>query len=178
MQELEAIAGLATLENRNAAQIELLVRVARDWPKAQAQTWLLELARSAYGLRAAPLKPEADDPVEVQLIELLHVLCVGSGPVTMLGQAQMIGADTWIAMMNSALTALEQQRRQASNTSDLVGTNLTAQTNSHRLESVVLEVLEFVKQHFFGRVLNIAERSALRGLYERQRNLRAENFQR
>jgi hypothetical protein len=171
MRELEAIAGLATLENRNAAQIELLVRVAADWPDIEAQHWLLELARSAYGLRSAPFKPETDDPVEQQLIELLHVLCVGSGPVIMLGMAPMIGADTWIAMMISSLSALEQQRRQDA-TQGTVTQGQAGKSAGHNLEPVVLEVLEFVKQQFFGRVLNIAERSALRGLYERQRNLR------
>lgn len=160
MEELEAIAGLATLENRNAAQIELIVHVARDWTDATARTWLLELAQSAYGLRAAPAKldPGKNDQVKLELIELLNLLTLGSGVVMTLGQEMKIGANTWIAMIDRSLAALEQARRV---------------TGPHMLEPVLLEVLEFVKQGFFGRDLNIAERSALRGLYERQKNLRS-----
>ena len=160
MQELEAIAGLATLENRKAEQIELIVRVARGWTEATARAWLLEVAQSAYGLRAAPAKLDLgnNDPVKLELIELLNLLMIGSGVVMPLGQEMTIGANTWIAMIDRSLAALELARRA---------------TGPHPLEAVVFEVLEFVKRGFFGRNLNIAERSALRGLYERQKNLRS-----
>ena len=161
MEELEAIAGLATLENRKAAQIELIVRVAHDWTEANARTWLLELAQSAYGLRAAPAKfnPGNNDQVKLELTELLNLLTLGSGVVMPLGHEMTIGANTWISMIDRSLAALEQARRV---------------TGPHPLEPAVLEVLEFVKQGFFGRNFNIAERSALRGLYERQKNLRSD----
>jgi hypothetical protein len=166
MEELEAIAGLAALENRKAAQIELIVRVAREWTEPNARVWLLELAQSAYGLRAAPVKldpghldPGNNDQVKLELIELLNLLTLGTGVIMPLGQETMIGANTWIAMIDRSLAALEQARRM---------------TGPHPLEPAVLEVLEFVKQGFFGRNFNIAERSALRGLYERQKNLRSD----
>jgi hypothetical protein len=155
MEELEAIAGLAALENRKATQIELIVQVAQTWKDQQAQAWLLELARSAYGLGGAPQKLEQHDPVEVELIELLNLLALGPGPVMMLGL--VIGSDTWIAMISNSLSALENARRTHA---------------PHPLEATMLEVIEFVKRAFFGKALNLAERSALRGLYERQRNLR------
>jgi hypothetical protein len=161
MEELESIAGLAALENRKAAQIELIVRVAREWTEPSARVWLLELAQSAYGLRAAPTKLNSgnNDQVKRELIELLNLLTIGSGVMMPLGQEMMIGANTWIAMIDRSLAALEQARRV---------------TGPHPLEPAVLEVLEFVKQGFFGRNFNIAERSALRGLYERQKNLRSD----
>jgi hypothetical protein len=154
MQALEAIAGLAALENRKAVQIELIVRVAKTWTDEPAQAWLLELARSAYGLCAAPQKLTSHDPVEVELIECLNLLAFGSGSMMMLGRG--IGSETWIAMIGGSLFALEEERRKR---------------GPHRLERTMLEVLEFVKQEFFGKALNLAERSALRGLYERQKNL-------
>jgi hypothetical protein len=161
MQELEAIAGLAALENRKAAQIDLLVRVARAWMDEPARAWLLELARSAYGLGPSPTKLQAKlerhDPVEVELIEILNLLAFGSASMMTLGRGLVINADTWIAMISSSLSSLEEARR-------IHG--------PHRLEATMLEVIEFVKQEFFGRNLNLAERSALRGLYERQKNLR------
>jgi hypothetical protein len=166
MQELEAIAGLAALENRRATQIELIVRVAKTWTNEPARAWLLELARSAYGLCAAPQKLERHDPVEVELIELLNLLAFGSGSVMMLGRGLVIGSDTWIAMMSSSLSSLENARRTN-------GSQSTRTNGSHPLEGIMLEVLEFVKREFFGRTLNLAERSALRGLYERQKNLQS-----
>ena len=60
-------------------------------------------------------------------------------------------------MIGSSLFVLEEARRTH---------------GPHPLEATLLEVIEFVKQEFFGKVLNVAERSALRGLYERQKNLR------
>ena len=54
--QLEVIAGLAALENRKAAQIELIVQVAKTWTDEAARAWLLGLARSAYGLGGAPQK--------------------------------------------------------------------------------------------------------------------------
>jgi hypothetical protein len=157
MQELEAIAGLAALENRQAAQINLLVQVARAWTDESARSWLLELARSAYGLGPSPTKLERHDPVEVELIEMLNLLAFGSSSMMTLGRGLVINADTWIAMISSSLFSLETAR--------LIH-------GPHRLEATMLEVIEFVKQEFFGRNLNLAERSALRGLYERQKNLR------
>jgi hypothetical protein len=155
MQELEAIAGLAALENRKAAQIELIVMVAKTWTDEPARAWLLELARSAYGLCATPPKLASRDLVEVELIELLNLLAFGSDSMMTLGRG--IRSETWIAMMGGALSALEDERRKR---------------GPHQLEQAMLEVLEFVKQAFFGKALNVAERSALRGLYERQKNLR------
>jgi hypothetical protein len=173
MEALEVIAGLAALENRKTAQIELLVRVARAWRDDRVRAWLLELARSAYGLGATPQKLERHDAVEVELIELLNLLALGSGPVMLLGRGLVIGSDTWIAMMSSSLSALESARRTNGSQESRTNGSQESRTNgSHRLEPVVLEVLEFVKQEFFGRNLNLAERSALRGLYERQKNLR------
>ena len=152
--QLEIIAGLAALENRKAAQIELIVRVAETWTDEPARAWLLELARSAYGLCAAPQKLASHDPVEAELIGCLNLLAFGSG-LMHLGRG--IGSDTWIAMIGGALCALEDERRRH---------------GPHRLERTMLEVLEFVKQEFFGKTLNLAERSALSGLYQRQKNLR------
>jgi hypothetical protein len=160
MQELEAIAGLAALENRKAAQIDLLVRVARAWTDEPARAWLLALARSAYGLGPSPTKLECHDPVEVELIEILNLLAFGSASMMTLGRGPVIHADTWIAMIGSSLFSLEAARRRQ---------------GPHRLEATMLEVIEFVKQEFFGRNLNLAERSALRGLYERQKNLRSDS---
>ncbi len=157
MKALEAIAGLAALENRRATQIELIVRVAKTWTDEPARAWLLELARSAYGLCASPQKLQPHDPVEVELIELLSLVVFGSGSMMTLGHG--IGSGTWIARMSASLAALEEERRKRA---------------PHRLEGATLEVLEFVKQEFFGKALNIAERSALRGLYERQKNLRSD----
>jgi hypothetical protein len=157
MQELEAIAGLAALENRRAAQIGLLVQIARAWTDESARAWLLELARSAYGLGPSPTKLERHDPVEVELSEMLNLLAFGSASMMTLGRGLGIDSDTWIAMISSLLSSLEAARR-------IHGT--------HRLEATMLEVIEFVKQEFFGRNLNLAERSALRGLYECQKNLR------
>ena len=150
--QLEIIAGLAALENRKVAQIELIVRVAETWTDEPARAWLLELARSAYGLCAAPQKLSSHDPVEVELIGCLNLLAFGSGLI--LGRG--IGSETWIAMIGTSLFALEDERRRH---------------GPHRLERTMLEVLEFVKQEFFGKALNLAERSALSGLYERQKNL-------
>ena len=160
MKELEAIAGLAALENRKAAQIGLLVRVADAWMDEPARAWLLELARSAYGLGPVPTKLERRDPVEVELINILNLLAFGSAPMMRLGQGLVINSNTWISMISSSLSSLESARRI---------------DGSHRLEVTVLEVIEFLKQEFFGRQLNVAERSALRGLYERQKNLRDTN---
>jgi hypothetical protein len=157
MQELEAIAGLAALENRKAAQIELIVQVARAWIDEPARAWLLELARSAYGLGSTPTKLESHDPVEVELIEILNLLAFGSAPMMTFGRGLVINSDTWIAMISSSLSSLEAAR---------------LRDGPHRLEATLLEVIEFLKQEFFGRHLNLAERSALRGLYERQKNLR------
>jgi hypothetical protein len=157
MQELEAIAGLAALENRKPAQIELIVRVAHAWIDEPARAWLLELARSAYGLGSTPTKLEGHDPVEIELIEFLSLLAFGSSSMMTLGRGLVINSETWISMINSSLSSLEAAR--------LID-------GPHRLEAAVLEVIEFIKQEFFGRHLNIAERSALRGLYERQKHLR------
>jgi hypothetical protein len=165
IKELEAIAGLAALENRKVAQIELIVRVARSWTDEQAQAWLLELARSAYGLCAAPQKLERHDPVEVELIGLLNLLAFGSVSMMTLGRGLVINSDTWIAMISSSLSSLEEARRTSGSQSK--------SSSSHPVEAALLEVIEFVKQEFFGKALNIAERSALRGLYERQKNLLA-----
>ena len=151
--QLEIIAGLAALENRKVAQIELIVRVAETWTDEPARAWLLELARSAYGLCAAPQKLSSHDPVEVELIGCLNLLAFGSG---LLHLGRGIGSETWIAMIGISLLVLEEERRKH---------------GPHRLERTMLEVLEFVKQEFFGKALNLAERSALSGLYERQKNL-------
>jgi hypothetical protein len=158
MEELEAIAGLATLENRQAPLIELLLRVAHAWPDVEAQTWLLGLAQNAYGLKGLPTKLLCNDPLEIELVECLNLLNVGTGAGMLLGRGSQVGSDTWIETMNRCLTALENARRNRC---------------PHALEAITLEVLEFVKQAFFGRALNVAERSALRGLYERQKSLRS-----
>jgi hypothetical protein len=172
IKELEAIAGLAALENRKVAQIELIVRVARSWTDEQAQAWLLELARSAYGLCAAPQKLERHDPVEVELIGLLNLLAFGSVSMMTLGRGFVINSDTWIAMISSSLSSLEEARRTNGSQSKSSGSQ-SKSSGSHPVEAALLEVIEFVKQEFFGKALNIAERSALRGLYERQKNLLA-----
>jgi hypothetical protein len=179
IKELEAIAGLAALENRKVAQIELIVRVARSWTDEQAQAWLLELARSAYGLCAAPQKLERHDPVEVELIGLLNLLAFGSVSMMTLGRGLVINSDTWIAMISSSLSSLEEARRTNGSQSKSSGSqskssgSQSKSSGSHPVEAALLEVIEFVKQEFFGKALNIAERSALRGLYERQKNLLA-----
>jgi hypothetical protein len=179
IKELEAIAGLAALENRKVAQIELIVRVARSWTDEQAQAWLLELARSAYGLCAAPQKLERHDPVEVELIGLLNLLAFGSVSMMTLGRGFVINSDTWIAMISSSLSSLEEARRTNGSQSKSSGSqskssgSQSKSSGSHPVEAALLEVIEFVKQEFFGKALNIAERSALRGLYERQKNLLA-----
>jgi hypothetical protein len=193
IKELEAIAGLAALENRKVAQIELIVRVARSWTDEQAQAWLLELARSAYGLCAAPQKLERHDPVEVELIGLLNLLAFGSVSMMTLGRGLVINSDTWIAMISSSLSSLEEARRTNGSQSKSSGSqskssgsqskssssqskssgSQSKSSSSHPVEAALLEVIEFVKQEFFGKALNIAERSALRGLYERQKNLLA-----
>jgi hypothetical protein len=164
LQQLEAIAGLATLENRHAPLIELLVRVARAWPETKPRSWLLALAHNAYGLHGRPEKLTSKDAVEIELIECLHLLTLGTGAGMVLGRSAsgvagrtaVIGPHAWIEAMNRTLQALETSRRNQ---------------HPHPLETVSLEVLEFVKGEFFGRALNVAERAALRGLYERQKNL-------
>jgi hypothetical protein len=147
--ELEGLRDLAALEGfARQDDLTVLLNIAHDAPET-LQICLLEVARGVYEARPTAL-PAPQDPLEMQLWALIGIVC----------QPGLRGVNfrTLDASMDALLTALEDSHRAR---------------ESHPLEDTTFAALEAVKATLFGRALNIAERSRLRGFYERTRLLKS-----
>jgi hypothetical protein len=147
--ELEGLRDLAALEGfARLDDLTVLLNVALSAPQA-LQSHLLEVARGVYEARPTTL-PAPRDPLETQLWALVGIIV----------QPGLRGVNfrTLDASMDALLTALEDSHRAR---------------ESHPLEDTTFAALEAVKGTLFGRALNIAERSRLRGFYERTRLLKS-----
>ena len=143
MRDLAALEGFARLHD-----LTVLLSIAQNAPET-LQPQLLEVARGVYETRPAVLNAPRD-PLETQLSALVGIVCQPG--------LQGINFRTLDASLDALLTALEDSHRAR---------------ESHPLEGTTFAALEAVKATLFGRALNIAERSRLRGFYERTKLLKS-----
>ena len=135
---------LAALEGfARLDDLEALLAIAVTAPLA-LQTYLLEVAGAIFEGR------EVDQPVTLKPLTGIISLIATRG----LQHSDYRSLDS---AMNAILTALEDAHRVSS---------------IHPLEASCHAALEALKNSVFGRALNIAERSRLRGFYEREKLLK------
>ena len=142
--QLEGLRDLAALEGfARLSDLEALVSIARVAPLA-IQAELLEVASAIFEARK-PDQTVALEPL-IGVIELIASRGLQACDYRSLDSA-----------MDAMLSALEDAHR--------VGT-------VHPLDASCRAALEALKNSVFGRALNIAERSRLRGFYEREKLLK------
>ncbi len=143
-QQLEGLRDLASLEGfARLGDLEALLAIAVTAPLT-LQTQLLEAASAIFEGRKVE-QPVALEPL-TRVIELMTTRGLEASDYRSLDGA-----------INAILTALEDAHRVAS---------------VHPLEASCVAALEALKNSVFGRALNIAERSRLRGFYEREKLLK------
>ncbi len=143
-QQLEGLRDLAALEGfARLEDLEALLSIASVAP-VTLQTQLLEVASAIFEGRDVE-QPVALEPL-TGVIELIATRGLQHSDYRSLDGA-----------MDAILTALEDAHRVAS---------------THPLEASCVAALGALKNSVFGRALNIAERSRLRGFYEREKLLK------
>jgi hypothetical protein len=146
--EIETLLSLAALESHaRLSDIQALQAVAFVW--SDAAGWCVQAARFVIGAGDAPEARASDVPLERAINTILNLIA-GSGLRTST-------TGELINVTNVLLSKLEDTRR--------------AKQHLIVLELASFALVEAVKAVMFGRNLNIAERSQLRGLYGRERLL-------
>lgn len=143
LEDLKHLRDLAHLEGyTRLTDLETLLGMARVVPDRH-QDRLLEVARALYAGERAPA---------VRLEPLTEFIALLAHPGLISSPYRDLDAQ-----MDLLLTALEDAHRQA---------------QTHPLDEAIRAALQALKDALFGRPLNIAERSRLRGFYEREKLLR------
>ena len=143
-QQLEGLRDLAALEGfARLDDLEALLAIANAAPLT-LQTQLLEVANAIFEGR------KLDQPVTLEPLTAIISLIATRG----LQHSDYRSLD---GAIDAILTALEDAHRVAS---------------IHPLEASCHAALGALKNSVFGRALNIAERSRLRGFYEREKLLK------
>lgn len=146
--ELETLLGLAGLESHaRLSDILALHKVAVQWEEARDDC--LAGVRFMLGAGEEPSPRFSSDSLEMAVRQALSLITRNG--------LQSMSIRELIDLFNNLLTNLEDSRR--------------AKRKNAPVELSVFVMLEAVKAVMFGRNLNIAERSGLRGLYQRERLL-------
>lgn len=146
--ELEILVAMAALESHvRLSDVQALYNVAKLW--SDARNWCVIAARFVLGAGNAPEPRASRVELEVAMNEILSLMTFEG-----LNSSR---TSTLIQATNGVLTKLEDARR--------------AKLQNIELELTSFALVESVKAVMFGRNLNIAERSGLRGLYQRERLL-------
>jgi hypothetical protein len=146
--ELETLVSMAALESHaRLSDVQALHNIAKIW--LEARDWCVIAARFVLGAGDAPEPRTSRVELEVAMNEILSLM-------TFEGLSSS-RTSTLIQVTNGVLTKLEDARR--------------AKVQNLELELTSFALVESVKAVMFGRNLNIAERSGLRGLYQRERLL-------
>jgi hypothetical protein len=144
VQQLEGLRDLASLEGfARVDDLEALLSIAQFAP-TQMQTELLRVASAIFEGRAV------DQPVALEPL---------GGVIELIATRGLQGSDyrSVDGAMDAMLTALEDAHRAA---------------RIHPLEASCRAAITALKNSLFGRTLNLAERSRLRGFYEREKLLK------
>jgi hypothetical protein len=146
--ELETLVSMAALESHaRRSDVQALYSVAKIW--SEARDWCVIAARFVLGAGDAPEPRVSRVELEVAMFEILSLMTfegLNSSSTSVL-----------INVTNGVLSKLEDAR--------------WAKVQNIELELTTFALVESVKAVMFGRNLNIAERSGLRGLYQRERLL-------
>ena len=146
--ELETLVSMAALESHaRLSDVQALYNVAKIW--SDARDWCAIAARFVLGAGDAPQPRVSRVELEVAMFEILNLMTFEGLSSSRTG--------TLIQVTDGVLTKLEDARR--------------AKLQDIELELTTFALVESVKAVMFGRNLNIAERSGLRGLYQRERLL-------
>ena len=146
--ELETLVAMAALESHaRLSDVQALYNIAIIW--LDARDWCVIAARFVLGAGDAPEPRASRVELEVAMNEILSLM-------TFEGLSSS-RTSTLIQFTNGVLSKLEDARR--------------AKVQNIELELTSFALVESVKAVIFGRNLNIAERSGLRGLYQRIRLL-------
>ena len=143
-EQLEGLRDLASLEGfARLEDLEALLSIAQVAPLT-LQTQLLEVSSAIF---------EARKPDHQIVLEPL------TGAIDLIATRGLLHSDyrSLDGAMDAILTALEDAHRVAT---------------IHPLEASCVAALTALKNSVFGRALNIAERSRLRGFYEREKLLK------
>jgi hypothetical protein len=146
--ELETLVTMAALESHaRLSDVQALHSVAKLW--LAAREWCMVAARFVLGAGEAPSPRVSEVALEVEMNAVLNLMTFEG-----LNSSR---TSTLIQVTNGVLSKLEDARR--------------AKLQNLELELTCFALVESVKAVMFGRNLNIAERSGLRGLYQRERLL-------
>jgi hypothetical protein len=146
--ELETLVSMAALESHaRLSDVQALLNVAKLW--LDAQKWCVIAARFVLGAGDKPEPRVSAVELEIAMNTILSLMTFEG-----LNSSR---TSTLIQITNAVLTKLEDSRR--------------AKVQNLELELTSFALVESVKAVMFGRNLNIAERSTLRGLYQRERQL-------
>ena len=146
--ELETLVALAALESHaRLSDVQALQIVAKTW--LEARDWCVLAARFVLGAGNIPLARVSQVPLEVAINTILKLVALEG--------LHNKSTNELIQVTNDLLSKLEDERR--------------AKLGLIALELTAFALVEAVKAVMFGRNLNIAERSQLRGLYQRERLL-------
>jgi predicted DNA-binding protein (UPF0251 family) len=146
--ELETLVSMAALESHvRLSDVQALQSVGGIW--LDSRDWCVVAARFVLGAGDAPEARVSKVELEVAMNEILNLM-------TFEGLSSSRTSEL-INVTNGVLSKLEDARR--------------AKVQNIELELTVFALVESVKVVMFGRNLNIAERSGLRGLYQRERLL-------
>jgi hypothetical protein len=146
--ELETLVAMAALESHaRLSDVQALYNVAKIW--SDARDWCVIAARFVLGAGDQPEIRVSSVPLEITLNTVLSLM-------TFEGLSSSRTSEL-IQVTDGVLSKLEDARR--------------AKIQNLELELTSFALVESVKAVMFGRNLNIAERSGLRGLYQRERLL-------
>ena len=146
--ELETLVAMAALESHaRLSDVQALHNVAKLW--LDASDWCVIAAKFVLGAGDSPVPRASRVELEVAMNEVLSLMTFEGLKLSRTG--------TLIQVTNDVLSKLEDARR--------------AKVQNIELELTCFALIESVKAVMFGRNLNIAERSGLRGLYQRERLL-------
>jgi hypothetical protein len=146
--ELETLVSMAALESHaRLSDVQVLQVVAKTWLDSSA--WCVTAARFVLGAGDIPVARVSQVPLEVVIDVVLNLL-VFEG-------LKIQTTNRLIQVTHDLLSKLEDRRR--------------LRLEHSELDLTVFALVEAVKAVMFGRNLNIAERSGLRGLYQRERLL-------
>ena len=146
--ELETLVAMAALESHaRLSDVQALQSVAKLW--LDSSVWCAHAARFVIGAGDAPTPRVSQVPLEVAINTILKLVALEG--------LHNKSTNELIQVTNDLLSRLEDERR--------------AKLGLTTLELTAFALVEAVKAVMFGRNLNIAERSQLRGLYQRVRLL-------
>jgi hypothetical protein len=146
--ELETLVAMAALESHaRLSDVQALQNIAKVW--AGALDWCVVAARFVLGAGDMPQPRITNIELEAAINTVLSLM-------TFEGLSSSRTSEL-IQVTNGVLSKLEDARR--------------VKLERHDLELAAFAVVESVKAVMFGRNLNIAERSGLSGLYQRERLL-------